>query len=375
MRPEAVLRMDSRKATKVGLRLLFERFGDSWIWGAYMATLMNGFCKYKACVLMSFTLLGLPVAHVASAQSQSTLLPSDPVIVVPAAPDKGFNFPYVLYLPADVTKASHPYLLVEPNNTGDVSDDFSVHLLSAISGADGSTNSIGHFVAKRLDLPLLVPAFPRPKSEWLIYTHALNRRTMMVKKGPLARLDLQLIAMIRDAQRNLEIQGIKVQDKILINGFSASGTFANRFVFLHPSLVAGAAYGGVNGILMLPLKESDGRSMKYPLGIGDINSLTDVPFDLDTFKAIPQFIYMGADDDNDAATGHEDAYSNVERDTIYKVLGKRMMPDRWVRAQSIYHDSGINASFKTYQGIAHGTNRAINTEVSDFFQKILQTDE
>ncbi|HEX2059198.1 MAG TPA: hypothetical protein VHK90_00510 [Thermoanaerobaculia bacterium] len=71
-------------------------------------------------------------------------------VVVPAAPDKGFHY----------------------YNTGAVSDDFAVHQKAAM---DVSKKAIGAYVASRLQVPLLVPVFPRPATEWLIYTHALDR--------------------------------------------------------------------------------------------------------------------------------------------------------------------------------------------------------
>src|SRR5215510_15675216 len=86
----------------------------------------------------------LEVVHAGAALS----LPSDPVIVVPASPERGFNYPYVLYVPV-AARTDDAYLVVECNNSG-VSDDYSVHLLGSIAAADGSVNSIGHFVAKQL---------------------------------------------------------------------------------------------------------------------------------------------------------------------------------------------------------------------------------
>jgi len=45
-------------------------------------------------------------------------------------------------------------------------------------------------------------------------------------------------------------------------------------------------------------------------------------------KRVPQFAYMGADDDNDAVA-YDDAYSAEERRAVFALLGARMQPDRW----------------------------------------------
>jgi hypothetical protein len=297
------------------------------------------------------------------------LLPADPIEVIAASPAAGFWFPYVLYVPAGNTGETD--LLVEPNNTGRTSDDFDVHLKAAIVAADGSTNSIGHFVAREVGLPLLVPAFPRPAALRLTYTHALDRDTMLVDQPPLRRLDLQLIAMIHDARRRLAERHVIVRERVVLTGFSASGAFVNRFMFLHPDLVKGVAAGAL-GVPMFPIAELDGRKLDYPLGVHDDVALTGTPFAGAIVKQVPQFIYVGELDENDPVE-HGDAFSETERETIYALLGKKKFPERWERCRQLYEKTGMNATFKSYPGIGHGTNRAINLDVAAFFKGLTRS--
>ena len=153
------------------------------------------------------------------------------------------------------------FLLVEPNNTGKLADDLAVHLAAARDLAD---KAIGGFVARELALPLLVPVFPRPEKEWELYTHQLDRDTLLVAAGPLQRLDLQLLAMIDDARARLASRGMNLPAKVLLTGFSASGSFVNRFTALHPERVQAAAAGGLNGNLILPLATLGGRELALP---------------------------------------------------------------------------------------------------------------
>ena len=51
--------------------------------------------------------------------------------VVPAAPGKGFHYPYLLRLPEPLAEAPSRALLVEPNNTGRGDDDLAAHLEAA----------------------------------------------------------------------------------------------------------------------------------------------------------------------------------------------------------------------------------------------------
>ena len=266
-------------------------------------------------------------------------------------------------------KKTPSYLLVEPNNTGRHSDDLEVHHAAAVSVAQES--SVGNFVASKLGITLLVPVFPRPSSMENVYTHSLDRDTMLISEGPLKRLDLQLLAMIADARERLAAMGRPVNKKILLNGFSASGLFANRFTFFHPEAVAAAAYGGVNCFIMLPVEKLDSQALEFPLGLADFEKITGHPFDRAAYNAVPQFAYMGEKDENDAVV-HHDAYSDEERALIFKLLGRTMMPDRWKAVEAVYQKEHLPVQFKTYDGIGHGTNGAINREVAAFFRSVIE---
>jgi hypothetical protein len=61
---------------------------------------------------------------------------SHSLVVVEARPDRGFRYPYVLRIPRNLRAGERSFLLVEPNNTGTVSDDFNVHLETAKSYLD-----------------------------------------------------------------------------------------------------------------------------------------------------------------------------------------------------------------------------------------------
>jgi predicted esterase len=285
--------------------------------------------------------------------------------VVEASPKKGFNYPYVLRIPTNARSASPGSLLVEPNNTGECSDDFETHLKAAKVLSD---KAIGGFLSRELCVPLLVPVFPRPKTDWQIYTHLLDRDTILVRDGPMRRLDLQLLAMIDDARGRLARAGIRVNEKALLTGFSASGAFVNRFTYLHPERVQAAASGGVNGNLMLPVEEIGGVRLPFPLGLADFKQVSGKRVQLRRWRSVPQFIYMGEKDENDAVQ-FDDGYDEAEQKIVFSVIGKKMQPDRWEHCQAIYKASGANVTFRTYKDVGHWTNRGINSEIAAFFRK------
>jgi predicted esterase len=257
---------------------------------------------------------------------------------------------------------------VETNNTGG-NDTLEFHEKGAYSEA--KRYSLGASLCPGLKLPFLVPAFPRPQTAWKYYTHALDRDVALLKDNEMARLDLQLIAMIKDAQEQLRMLQIDSHEKILMTGFSASGTFANRFTLIHPEMVAGVACGGINAMPILPVKKIGSTKLIYPVGIYDYAPIFNDSVHLSSYKKVPQYIYMGAKDSNDAVL-FDDAYSDKERKIIYRKLGKIMQPDRWEKVQSIYTDEKVNATFKTYPRIGHETDKEVYEDVISFFKKIIQ---
>jgi dienelactone hydrolase len=161
---------------------------------------------------------------------------------VEASPSNGFSYPYFIYIPPalrDIKRAKvKQTVLVLPNNTGKLDDELKVH-------EDYITQRDGQYadVASKVGVIVLVPVFPRPKTDWKIYTHALDRDSLITGKKEYKRFGLQLLAMIDHARRSLGREKIRTDKRVMIRGFSASGMFSNRFAFLYPERVKAAAVG------------------------------------------------------------------------------------------------------------------------------------
>jgi len=313
----------------------------------------------------SLLLLSVLIHSVSFAQQTANQTEKDSLLIISKNPDKGFMNDYLLYIPKGTAIGKLTTLLVEPNNTGQINDSIEVHREQAIFLA--SKSSVGNNVSRMLKIPLLVPVFPRPASEPLTYTHALDRDAMLENRPTLKRLDLQLLNMIKDAGMVLSSFNIEIEPKVFMSGFSASATFINRFSFIHPEQIKALAIGGFNGELMFPLKEMHGRQLNYPLGINDFTKLFKHESDLITYKSIPQFIYMGQLDDNDAVQ-YDDAYTESERIIINELKGKDVQK-RFKYCQKIYQQNNFNVRFKTYETVGHWTTSAMNIEVIKFFLK------
>jgi hypothetical protein len=288
---------------------------------------------------------------------------SPALIEVPAVESAGFFFPYYLYIPKDLPRKKPTRLLIEPNNTGQTNDDFEVHRASAKRLASAGD---ARRLADRIHIPVLVPVFPRPRSQWKIYTHYLDRDSMLVKGGPLSRIDLQMVSMIRHARHILRDAGIATRTRVFMYGFSASAGFVNRFATIHPEIVRAVAAGGINALPMYPLDSYQGVKLPYPLGVADLKSLT-TGFNAKAYSQVAQFLYMGYLDRNDTFP-FSDSWDDDERELIAKLFGKEMMPDRWERAQQIITNLKIPIQTVTYNGVAHRTKPEMWDDIVTFFQ-------
>ncbi|MFB6141425.1 MAG: PKD domain-containing protein [Halosimplex sp.] len=290
-----------------------------------------------------------------------------PVTRVDADTDAGFHYPYFLYAPQAAESEAGGPILVEPNNTGTASDDFAMHVERARKLAEGEWNGgSGRTLSERLAVPFLVPAFPRPKSDpvdWHHYVHQLDTETMRIDKGPLERVDRQLVRMVEHARDRLDGTYPVADDGMLLNGFSASGNFVNRFAALQPEEVISVTGGGINGMAILPVEEAKGHSLNYQIGVADVAELTGEPFDLEAFREVNQFLYMGALDTNDTLP-YGDAWSDEQREIALDVYGPNMQRDRLPFCKSVYESQGVQAAFKIYEGEGHTPAPAIDDLVA-----------
>jgi hypothetical protein len=271
-----------------------------------------------------------------------------------------FSWPYYLYVPPKL--AATPRLLVVPNNTGICDDELEVHEEAAkgeIKSASKMANAIGS--------PLLVPVFPRPAKDPNIYTHALDRDVLTCGRRDIGRLDLQLVAMVKDVSARLEERGIQVGPKVLLFGFSASGMFVNRFTILHPELVAAVASGSPGGWPIAPVAEYQGAALRYPIGIADLKGLVGSETNMGELRRVPMYMFLGADDTNDSVV-YRDSYEEEDERLIMARFGSNLQ-DRWKIAESLYRSAGLSAQFVLYPSVAHEVTAQIKADVVEFFRR------
>jgi pimeloyl-ACP methyl ester carboxylesterase len=320
----------------------------------------------KRLIYIAFCLM--IAAGAVAAQAAAT--PLFHAVKVEPKPEKGFAYPYYLYVPEAVRdeakegKRKKNVILVIPNNAGKTSDDFNVHESDVKRKIKNNSE-----IADRLGTALLMPVFPRPETDWRIYTHALDRDALTTDKRDFSRFDLQLIAMIDDARERLSNEKLKFDKQVVMVGFSASGMFTNRFAFLHPKRVKAAVIGSPGGWPIVPASAVDGKPLRYPIGTSDLKQIIGKELDLRNLRKVPMFLFLGDKDDNDSVV-FRDSYEQEDEELIFALFGKKPV-DRWEDAKKLYVEQRLNAEFRLYRNVQHAVTKEIAADILTFLAKVL----
>jgi pimeloyl-ACP methyl ester carboxylesterase len=176
--------------------------------------------------------------------------------------------------------------------------------------------------------------------------------------------------MVEDAKARLAAMGYELADKIFINGYSASGSFANRFTLLHPEIIRAAASGSPGGWPTVPVSTWAGETLNYPVGVADLASLVGEPFDLAAFRRVPQYLYVGDQDNNDAVD-YADGFDEADREQIDRLFGdgSPYIVERWPHAEAIFDSVQSRAKFVIYPGVGHSLTGEMFEDLLDFYRQ------
>ena len=283
-------------------------------------------------------------------------------ITVPAKPLSGFHYSYALYIPDGLNETKDRRLIVNCLNTA----PSKTQLLFDDQAALQAANNTVTYLAQVLRTPCLVPAFPRENyrgDDDYVYAQMLNRAA--VQKD---RIDMQLVSMIKDAQKQLEYNGVHVADKVFVYGFSTDGKFAQRFTLLHPDTVMATIAGAIAGTTTFPITEYKGEKLCYPVGAADIKDLTGADFNKDEYVKVPQLFMMGDADSNDA-TEWRDCFTKKDAEQIWRLFGRRQVPDRWAATQQILAGVAPGIKCNTYPGVGHTITNEMHNDMVEFFKE------
>jgi len=275
-----------------------------------------------------------------------------------------FHFPYLIYIPKDMPHDTT--LFVNEINTTGAKYNISMgekHKAKETALENISINNYQYWLNKKsgANMPIFVPLFPLHYSyeyngskERIDYYQMLTSKALHFKGNIEDRVDNQLVKMIKDAQERLKKSDINIDDKVIMEGFSASSQFVNHFALLHPEILKLIICGGYNGALTLPEREINGEKLIFPVGIGDVPEITDEK--IEEFKNIKQFYHMKSGDLRDPYDCIKDTFtpknesiiSQNELKQMYTYIGKYPNHDRMDNIQRMYINMKVNAEFATF---------------------------
>ena len=277
------------------------------------------------------------------------------IIEMPAKPEKGFQWGYVLYLPQNMDTSKPLPILFVMNDNGyyKTQEENIKSVLARFQSPSGDWVEYG--IADGVGVPMVMPMVLReelPQNEpQFLYSHELNRAIFVLKDGPFARLDLQVLAMLKDARKQLKERNIHTQKKFLIAGFSAAGAFGNRLALLHPKEMLAVATGG-DHFPPLPFETYNDIPLIFPIGAYDMKTYTGRKFNKRDWLKVPFFITEGEEDYNDPLP-YEDVFGEEDRATVLRVLGNGSAIDRWEKSREILAASAPNVQTHTYPHLDH----------------------
>lgn len=323
------------------------------------------------------------------------------VYLIPAMPDKGFYWPYYIVLPSDQSKYKHDnqnskrYLFVEPVNNGNDRDMSSyTNKLTDEYNKNMTGCQNGLYYAEALWSPYIMPIFPRPdvcyqdNYGWNnFYTHAFDRDIAtlhLMRKGAVLEsrlksefergsfdidafehLDKQVCAMIDHAVDYLNRYGYGVEKQVFLYGYSAQGTFVNRFTTLHPEKVKAYGSGGTLDDMILPLDTYKGKKLIFPIGTYDYEEIVGKEFNLNAYNQVAKLIHMGKQDTNNVLP-YSDCYGELERQIITELWGTEVLP-RAKALIELHGECGGEGIFILDEGVEHGTSQEMREYTKEFF--------
>lgn len=226
--------------------------------------------------------------------------------------------------------------------------------------------------AEKYQYVLLVPVIPRPEIKYdyavAIPWYVLGDFTASFLQRP----DERVNSMIDQLYNDLWNDGYNVQKKVFIDGFSAGAMFAQRYALLNPDRIQALAAGQCGGALTLPESLYDSTPMNWPVGVNDFDSLVGNEFNQDKYKTVPQFIYIGDQDNTNSTLFWASDYNEVWRTYSQIVFLNNTFgnsdPIRLQNQVKYLNNLGYNnIIFKLYPGVGHQWTEEMWNDFLAFF--------
>jgi len=281
------------------------------------------------------------------------------------------------YVPASISKSELSYVLIT-GIRGSWSEERDIYdyYYNEATEISRSEAQMRITYADNYKYILLVPVIPRGYMDGEYHYPAVFPRKAMLNSTHsfLRRPDLKINLMIDELKRLLRDNGYNINNKVFVDGFSVGSCFAQRYCLLHPERVQAIAAGQCGGAMTVPGSDYNGTDMNWPVGISDYQSLVGYGFNMSSYQQVPQFIYIGDQDNGPPSTM---VFYTVERGGIFTqsqidFLNENFGDSDPVRLENqcaYMTEMGCNITFKLYPGVGHTVTSNMIADIFNFFSQ------
>jgi pimeloyl-ACP methyl ester carboxylesterase len=176
----------------------------------------------------------------------------------------------------------------------------------------------------------------------------------------IAREDPRLIAWLGDFIDHLDAYtGLPVKPRVLLLGHSRGAQLVHRFTLFEPRKVLAVAAVAA-GTYTLPVERTNGRMVRFPYGLGDLQAVAGHRFDRAQLIGEPEFwIAVGSDDNNPAELPRAwDPYlgnNRVERARTF---------------QAALHALGVHSVLVNFRGEGHSLTGDMAASACSFLRAL-----
>lgn len=299
---------------------------------------------------------------------------------------EGCNFDCLVNVPIGI--GNNARIVMKCHNTGSPSIDTKQGIEENILIAEDSIEGSFKYLDGQSSILVVPLIIQRPDGE---YYQQLTRKALLDKTPGFERVDVQIVNAINSIKKLLRDEdGFEIKEKIDLVGFSAAGSFAQRFMFLHPEIVRAIYAGGSMDGIPLPVAEINGQKLHYPLGLSDYKEITGHEFNLHAYKSIAMRFSYGAKEKEQISNHYFDEYGNPvsnfdmsyirsitpETDGLImrNIIGKTP-EERFRKTIEVYRLFGIDIEASIYPDLGHRESMESIDAAKRFFRRVNEKEE
>lgn len=189
--------------------------------------------------------------------------------------------------------AGLPTAVYVPPRSAELADQ-PVTVLFALHGMFGNGGDFG------------VPLLPFAQKHGLVLVApTFNYNVNYKRPEVISNENVELSAQLNQLLKELGMAtGLKLNEKVLLFGFSRGAQLSHHYAMFYPERVLGAAVLSA-GAYTLPLNELNGLTLRFPFGVSNINNFIGHNFDTGDFWRVPFRVQVGAQDDDPREVARE----------------------------------------------------------------------